>query len=72
MDGITVKEIRDASPYKNTLVAICVNGNAKSMPHKESYTLLHRAALNSPFVPGSAELTRDTAEKLLNDLKNGE
>jgi hypothetical protein len=70
MDGITVAEIRQKSPFDKTIVASFVNGNGKSMPPKESYKLLQYAAINSPFVEGSAELTRDTALKLLKKMKD--
>lgn len=69
MDGITVAEIREGSPYDQTMVAAYVNGNGKSMPQKESYTLLQHSAINSPYVEGSAELTRDVALELLKDMK---
>jgi hypothetical protein len=70
MDGITVAEIRESSPFEKTLVASFVNGNGKSMPPKESYDLLQYGAINSPFVAGSAEVTRDEALQLLRDIKN--
>ncbi|MGN1003442.1 MAG: hypothetical protein ACI4O5_01305 [Oscillospiraceae bacterium] len=69
MDGITVAQIRENSPYEKTLVAAFVNGNAKSMPQAESYELLQYTAINSPFVAGSAEQTRDAAVELLKSMK---
>lgn len=69
MDGITVAQIRERSPFEKTLVASFVNGNAKSMPQAESYELLQYTAINSPFVAGSAEQTRDEAVALLNELR---
>lgn len=69
MDGITVAQIRERSPYEKTMVAAFVNGNAKSMPQAESYELLQYTAINSPFAAGSAEKTRDAAVELLNTLK---
>lgn len=69
MDGITVAQIRESSPFEKTLVASFVNGNAKSMPQAESYELLQYTAINSPFAAGSAEKTRDAAVELLNTLK---
>lgn len=71
LDGVTVAEIRSESPFEKTLVASFVNGNGKSMPPKESYQLLQYGAINSPFVEGSAERTRDVALDLLKDMKNG-
>jgi hypothetical protein len=65
LDGITVCQIRELSPFKKIMAVTFVNGNAKSMPAKESYSLFHYTAMNSPFVEGSAELTRDTALELL-------
>lgn len=70
MDGITVAEIRDDSPFEKTLVASFVNGNGKSMPPAKSYDLLEYAAINSPFVKGSAEITHDVAVELLKEMKN--
>jgi hypothetical protein len=69
LDGITVAEIRNDSPFEKTLVASFVNGNGKSMPPKESYQLLQYGAINSPFVEGSAERTRDEALELLKAMK---
>ena len=69
MDGISVAEIRENSPFEKTLVASFVNGNGKSMPQAESYELLQYTAINSPFVAGSAEQTRDEAVALLNELR---
>ena len=69
MDGITVAEIRERSPFEKTLVASFVNGNGKSMPQAESYELLQYTAINSPFVVGSAEQTRDEAVDLLASLR---
>ena len=69
MDGITVAEIRERSPFEKTLVASFVNGNAKSMPQAGSYELLQYTAINSPFAAGSAEQTRDEAVTLLNELR---
>jgi hypothetical protein len=66
MDGITISQIRDLSPFKKTIAVTFVNGNAKSMPAMESYSLFHYTAMNSPFVKGAAELTRDTAIEMLN------
>lgn len=71
MDGITVSEIREGSPFEKTLVTSFVNGNGKSMPPRESYQLLQYAAINSPYVEGTAEQTRDIALDLLKDIKEG-
>jgi hypothetical protein len=68
LDGITIYQIRESSPFKKTMAVTFVNGNAKSMPAKESYSLFHYTAMNSPFVEGSAELTRDTALEMLNSI----
>jgi hypothetical protein len=66
MDGITISQIRNDYPYKKMLAVTFVNGNAKSMPAKESYPLFHYTAINSPFAEGSAEITRDAVIELLN------
>lgn len=72
MDGITVANIRNDSPFEKTLVTSFVNGNGKSMPPKESYELLQYGAINSPFVAGSAEVTHDVAIDLLKDMKKAQ
>lgn len=69
LDGITVSQIREGSPYEKTMVATFVNGNGKSMPQKESYAMYQYLAMNSPFAEGSAELTRDVAVALLEETK---
>lgn len=69
MDGITIAEIREASPFDKTIVSTFVNGNAKTMPQRSAYSLFQYAAMNSPFVEGSAELSRDTAVELLRDIR---
>lgn len=69
MDGYTVAEIRNASPYKKTIVSAFVNGNAKTMPQREAYSQFLYTAMNSPFMEGSAELSRDTAISLLKKMK---
>ena len=70
LDGITVAQIRDRSPYDKTIVSCFINGNAKNMPQRDSYKLFYKAAMNSPFAEGSAEQTRDVAVGLLHDIKN--
>ena len=70
MDGITVAQLREGSPFEQTMVVTFVNGNAKSMPQRESYDLCHYTAMNSPFVAGTAEQTRDTVLDLLRSIKN--
>ena len=70
LDGITVTQIRDRSPYEKTLVSCFINGNAKNMPQRDHYKLFNKAAMNSPFAEGSAEQTRDVAVGLLHDIKN--
>lgn len=69
LDGLTVAQLREGSPFEKTMVVTFVNGNAKSMPQKESYDRLHYTAMNSPFVAGTAEQTRDTVLELLQKLK---
>jgi hypothetical protein len=69
MDGVSISQIREASPYDKTMAVTFVNGNAKSMPQKESYLLFHYTALNSPFAAGSAEHTCEVAVELLKHIK---
>ena len=69
LDGITVAEIREQSPFARTIVSCFVNGNSKSMPCEKAYDLITKGSQNSPFVRGSAEQTRDEAVKLLQKVK---
>lgn len=69
MDGYTVAEIRNASPFKKTIVSALVNGNAKTMPRRKAYSQFLYTAMNSPFAEGSAELSRDTAIDLLKKIR---
>ena len=68
LDGITVAQVRENSPFEKTLVVTFVNGEGKSMPQAEAYPLCQYGLASSPFAEGSAELTRDTALELLRSM----
>lgn len=70
MDGITIAEIREASPFSKLIVSTFVNGSMKTMPQRSAYSLSQYAAVNSPFVEGSAELTRNEAINLLRNINS--
>lgn len=72
MDGLTVAQIRERSPYEHTMVVTFVNGDGKSMPQRRSYELFQYTAMNSPFAAGSAERTRDKAIALLRRIRKGQ
>ncbi len=61
----TALEIKEASPYKNTVIMTMVNGGAKYLPDAESYDRITYAAMNSMGARGSAELLRDEIISLL-------
>lgn len=69
IDGITARAVAGEFPDKNAAVAIMVNGGGKCMPEEESYALCKFQSQNSPFMPGSAEIMRDAAVKLLKRLE---
>lgn len=68
IDGCTISEIRNGSPFSKTIVATLVNGSTKCMPQKSAYSRRQYTALNSPFAEGSAEYSRDVAINLLKDI----
>lgn len=68
LDGRTVAELREASPFAKTMVATFVNGEGKSMPQAAAYRLCQYGLANSPFAEGSAERARDAALGLLRSL----
>lgn len=69
INGATARDVAAAFPRKNAAVAIMVNGSGKCMPEEESYRLCKFQSQNSPFMPGSAEVMRDTAVELLKKLE---
>ena len=63
-------EIKQQSPFKNTVVMTMVNGAAKYMADAESYDKFTYEARNSGFAKGSAEIVAEKIIVMLNQLKN--
>lgn len=72
ISSITAAEIREKSPFNTTLILTMVNGGAKYMMDKESYSRITYGAMNSCFAEGSAEILRDNLLKMLNEIKERE
>ena len=64
----TALEIKEASPYKNTVIMTMVNGSAKYLPDAKSYEKITYAAMNSMGAKGAAELLRDEIIELLDEI----
>lgn len=58
--------IKAASPFPHTLTATLVNGSAKYMAAQSAYDRCMYEAINSPFMPGAAEVL---AEAVIAELK---
>ncbi len=69
MGGITSSQIRQAFPDAIAAMAIMVNGSGKCLPDISAYDACMYQSQNTPFMPGSAEIMRDTAISLINHLK---
>jgi len=69
IDGVTAVEIAQAFPAETVAVAVMVNGNEKCMPEREGYEKVKYQSLNSPFMPGSAEILRDKVIELIYTMK---
>lgn len=69
IDGVTAVEIAQAFPEETVAVAVMVNGSEKCMPEREGYEKVKYQSLNSPFMPGSAEILRDKVIELINTMK---
>ena len=69
MGGVISTQIRQAFPNSTAAMAIMVNGSGKCLPDLSAYDACMYQSQNTPFMPGSAELLRDTALALLNKLK---
>jgi neutral ceramidase len=60
--GLNIKE---QSPFPETLVLTMVNGGAKYMPDRSAYDRITYEAMNSPFGRGAAELLTEKVIELL-------
>ncbi len=60
--GLNIKE---QSPFPETMVLTMVNGGAKYMPDRSAYDRITYEAMNSPFGRGSAELLCEKVIELL-------
>jgi neutral ceramidase len=61
----TALDIKEQSPFPETMVLTMVNGGAKYMPDRSAYDRITYEAMNSPFGRGSAELLCDKVVELL-------
>lgn len=55
----TSLQIKQASPFNNTVIMTMVNGAAKYMADAESYDRITYESMNSIYYKGSAEIVRD-------------
>jgi neutral ceramidase len=58
-------DIKEQSPFPETMVLTMVNGGAKYMPDRSAYDRITYEAMNSPFGRGSAELLCEKVAELL-------
>jgi hypothetical protein len=62
-------QIKRASPFRQTLVAAYMGGDAAYLPLKDNYTSAPRLeVMNTPIAPGGAELLQEAIIELLNEL----
>ena len=61
-------DLREQSPFAETLVLTMVNGAAKYMAERSAYERFTYEARNSPFGRGSAEILVKEAARLLRDM----
>ena len=66
LDCMTAVNVKEQSPFRQTMVLTMVNSGAKYMPERSAYDRITYEAMNSPFAQGSAELL---SEKLLEMLR---
>lgn len=64
----TSMEIKEKSPFTQTLLVTMVNGGAKYMADEDSYSKITYESMNSFFAKGSAEILRDKALELLKKI----
>lgn len=68
IDALTSLRLAQAIPGEITAAAIQVNGSDKCMPERTAYEFIKYQSVNSPFMPGCAEMMCDAAEKLIQNL----
>ena len=61
-------DIRDRSPFTETLILTMVNGAAKYMAEHTAYERMTYESMNSPFARGSAEKLAEHAVETLEEL----
>jgi Neutral/alkaline non-lysosomal ceramidase, N-terminal len=66
MNCITSLQIKQASPFKNTVIMTMVNGGAKYAADAVSFDKITYESMNSMYVKGSAEILRDEIINTLN------
>lgn len=65
---ITSLQIKQASPFNNTVIMTMVNGAAKYLADAESYDRITYESMNSMYAKGSAEILRDEIISKLDEL----
>lgn len=68
---ITSLQLKDSSPYENTLLVTFVNGDQSYMPSWDAYEKNTGEAQKTSLVQGAAEQLVETAAELLNAVKDG-
>ena len=63
---LTSLQIKQASPFKNTVIMTMVNGAAKYAADAESFDRITYESMNSMYAKGSAEILRDEIINTLN------
>jgi neutral ceramidase len=65
---ITSLQIKQASPFQNTVIMTMVNGGAKYAADTESFDKITYESMNSMYCKGSAEILRDEIIDMLKKL----
>jgi hypothetical protein len=68
LNAKTARELKNMSPFSNTIVMTMVNGGAKYMADQESYDKITYESMNSLFGKGSAEILTENATVLLEQM----
>ena len=69
LNAVTEAQLRQASPYGETLVMTMVNGSHKYVPDQASYDNCSFAALGAPVMPGAAERWVEECVRLMTEMK---
>jgi hypothetical protein len=69
VNAITGKQIKEASPFRHTVIMTMVNGEAKYLPDRESVERGTFEAQSAKFMPHAAERFVEETIKAMNKLK---